>query len=268
MATEENAMDVPQSAPEEKVEETEPKKRGPEAQNAGEESAVTSDAPTKPTKQKSAIKLAAKRIVGEDVYEKGKAAAKAAQKTAAAVQEEASKLMNTALEKTNWITNTKRFKDVCDWVFDEVDLDKTGTVDAKELYAAVLLVYVYCGRVVPGGSYPPTPDDVTNLMEKVSPGQKCISKKQFVAVCKILLGNVIGRFLIQFLLALFLFPLVAQIIVTFYNCLYTPGLFSALCPDGLMSSILSTVLITAFMPKALNIIDIYFVGEKPKLKES
>ena len=42
----------------------------------------------------------------------------------------------------------RRFRRVCDEIFREVDADDSGTVDAGELYVAVLLVYLAVNRAV------------------------------------------------------------------------------------------------------------------------
>lgn len=82
----------------------------------------------------------------------------------------ASKKLNKAKELANkassWLTETDMFKKGCDDVFDMVDIDNSGTVDDKELYSAVLLVYLKLAKVVKGLT-PPTPKQVKELLDQV-----------------------------------------------------------------------------------------------------
>ena len=67
------------------------------------------------------------------------------------------------------------FKNTCHDVFESVDIDNTKLVDTKELYAAVLLVYVYISRLIPGIRLPSIREN------KIFPSQE--ARVEFVKLC-------------------------------------------------------------------------------------
>lgn len=159
-------------------------------------------------------------------------------------------------ERLNWFTQTEWFKSTCNDVFDSVDIDDTKTIDVKELYAAVLLVYVYISRLVPGGAYPPTAQDVTELMHAVCPGEIEVGHEQFQAICVVLMGNISQRLIFQVILAFLVCPFLGSLIVTIWCLFHTPsGILPALIPDGFMPSVFASLILMLILPKTLNYID-------------
>ena len=66
----------------------------------------------------------------------------------------------------NWVTNSDYFKSAVKQAFEAVDLDSTNSVDFKELYAAVLMLYLKVTKIVRGAT-PPTAQDIQKLMDEV-----------------------------------------------------------------------------------------------------
>jgi len=200
-------------------------------------------------KQRASTKTS--EVVGKAV----EATLDSAEKALKAVEKISGPLKGKMEERLNWFTQTDWFKNTCNDVFTSVDIDNTKLVDVKELYAAVLLVYVYISRLVPGGAYPPTAKDVTDLMHAVCPGKTDVGPEEFQNICVCLMHNISQRLIFQVILAFLVCPLVASLIVTIWCLIYRPGAFWVLLPDGFMPSVIASLLLMYILPKTLNYID-------------
>jgi len=171
-------------------------------------------------------------------------------------------------EQMNWLTKTEWFKNTCHDVFVSVDIDNTKLVDTKELYAAVLLVYVYISRLVPGGAYPPTAQDVTDLMHAVCPGKEEVGQDEFRSICICLLHNISQRLMFQVILAFLVCPMLGSLIVTVYCLIWTPSSFWTIIPDGFMPSVIASLLLMYVLPKTLEYIDKRTIRETEEKRKS
>jgi uncharacterized membrane protein len=137
-------------------------------------------------------------------------------------------------------------------------------VDGKELYAAVLLVYLQLAKVVRGLT-PPTHTELKALMRKVEmDGQEDLSLEEFTQLTSLLLGNLASRIVAQATLTLLVAPLVASVILSMLSMIHPPHrIWSYIVPAGLPTTILAAVLTMLVVPRVLDAIDRHFT--KPQI---
>ena len=160
----------------------------------------------------------------------------------------------------NWVTNSDYFKSAVKQAFEAVDLDHTNSVDFKELYAAVLMLYLKVTKIVRGAT-PPTAQDIQKLMDEVdTSGTGSLDLDGFTTVCFILFENIAGRVALQALFSFIIAPMLATLFIRLYCYVYPPHwMFGYIIPAGIPSTIITTVIITAVVPYALDLIDEYHV---------
>ena len=160
----------------------------------------------------------------------------------------------------NWVTNSDYFKSAVKQAFEAVDLDNTNSVDFKELYAAVLMLYLKVTKIVRGAT-PPTAQDIQKLMDEVdTSGTGSLDLDGFTTVCFILFENIAGRVALQALFSFIIAPMLATLFIRLYCYVYPPHwVFGYIIPAGIPSTILTTIIITAVVPYALDLIDEYHV---------
>lgn len=183
-----------------------------------------------------------------------------------------------------WARKSARqaFKKVCKGTFDEVDHDKSGLVDADELYAAVLLVYLQVNKAirVVGAVKPPSRASVDGVLEKYvkdeGKGANGLTDEQFEDVMLLLSRDAVGRVTITIGLTLGC-PMAAAIIIDYltrffrYNKAWERLGFGP-CGNMLypliepqLPTIVSLVLIFIALPLGLDAVDAYLEGRESKL---
>lgn len=198
-------------------------------------------------------KLLASSSMSQSQRESFEAKATEAQERAA----KAAKQMKAFADETsNWVTQSQYFKDACKSAFDAVDVDKSGSVDIKEMYSATLLIYLKMSSIARGLT-PPTFKDVRALMNKVdkdASGQ--LNVQEFEHVSTIMFKNVSGRVATQTVFAFFLVPVVASYIVKIWRFFFPPSpVMELLMPSNVAAGILSTVIVLAVLPSLLDQVD-------------
>ena len=126
----------------------------------------------------------------------------------------------------------------------------------KELYAAVLLLYLKVTKIVRGAT-PPTADDIQNLLDEVdTTGSGTLDLEGFTTVSLILFENIAGRVALQALFSFIVAPILATMFIRFYCFFYPPHwVFGYVIPAGIPTTIVTTVIITAVVPYLLDVID-------------
>lgn len=164
-----------------------------------------------------------------------------------------------AKEKIDLITSTKIFKDGVKEAFNMVDMDKSGTIDNKELYIAILLVYCKLASMVKG-LVPPKKKDISMIMKKYNiADDEGLDLEQFTAVMTVLLGNITSRVLLQLSIFFFLIPIFSTLFILLYKWLYNPSwVMNFLISSGLVTTMLSTLISTFLTPIILQFANQWF----------
>ena len=134
-----------------------------------------------------------------------------------------------------------------------MDLDNTSTVDATELYAAVLLLYVKLAAFV-RGLKPPSAAQVKHIMSECDTnGTGELDRDEFTALAMILLESLAGRVMLQAVFAFVLAPVAASLMLRWYCWLYPPHwVWSYIVPSGVGTTIITTILVSVVVPPLLD----------------
>jgi len=120
-----------------------------------------------------------------------------------------------AKKKLTEFTENPRFKAKCREIFDSVDVDKSGTVDVKEVYSMVLLIYLYVAQYTTINKRTiPTVAQVEELYKKVDVDNSgTLDYEEFEAMAILEVQAVSARISTQLVCQLALAPLVASGVV-------------------------------------------------------
>ncbi len=113
---------------------------------------------------------------------------------------------------TAWLRNSLYFRKICDGAFEGIDVDKSGSVDKKELYSGILLVHLNLGMYLgPAACKPLDRDKCNSIFEKMDVDRSgTLGKEEFRNVMIFLFGNVLLRVIVQWTATVTLVPIVAQ----------------------------------------------------------
>ncbi|GAX19285.1 hypothetical protein FisN_4Lh138 [Fistulifera solaris] len=113
---------------------------------------------------------------------------------------------------TAWLRNSVYFRKICDGAFEGIDVDKSGSVDKKELYSGILLVHLNLGMYLgPAACKPLDRDKCNSIFEKMDVDRSgTLGKEEFRNVMIFLFGNVLLRVIVQWTATVTLVPIVAQ----------------------------------------------------------
>jgi hypothetical protein len=113
---------------------------------------------------------------------------------------------------TAWLRNSVYFRKICDGAFEGIDVDKSGSVDKKELYSGILLVHLNLGMYLgPAACKPLDRDKCNSIFEKMDVDHSgTLGKEEFRNVMIFLFGNVLLRVIVQWTATVTLVPIVAQ----------------------------------------------------------
>lgn len=96
-----------------------------------------------------------------------------------------------------------------------IDADGSGSVDAKELYAGLLLIHLKLGTYAgPAACRPLSRERAETVFTKFDvDGSGTLDRNEFQSVMTVLFGNVFLRVLVQWTLTLMVVPSVAQALI-------------------------------------------------------
>lgn len=113
-----------------------------------------------------------------------------------------------ALEKATAFSKSDLFNNMVQKAFDEVDFDKSGTVDATEVYCMVLLLYMKIQSVAQ--VKPPKKEQVDKLVKHFDLDKnKTLDRNEFVALATILGENIAMRVAAENAIKLLMAPMIA-----------------------------------------------------------
>jgi len=159
------------------------------------------------------------------------------------------------------IFSSDYFKKTVKQAFEAVDLDLSDSIDEKELYVAILLLYLQLAKIV-RGLVPPSHADVCTILKAADKnGEGVLSLDEFTHVITILLKDIGGRVVIQLVLMFIVIPLLSYFILTVIGFVYKPHwLLVMLVPEAVPLLVLSTLLSILLLPQLLQRFDEYAVG--------
>ena len=151
---------------------------------------------------------------------------------------------------TAWLRNSVYFRKACDSAFDSIDVDKSGSVDKKELYSGILLVHLNLGMYLgPAACKPLDRDKCNSIFEKMDVDRSgTLGKEEFRNVMIFLFGNVLLRVIFQWTATVTLVPIVAQqtLNLLYYVCERAYGTISTLDDRFLLANWIEVALKATF----------------------
>lgn len=117
--------------------------------------------------------------------------------------------------ETSWLMRQRRFRRLCDAVFDAVDTDGSGSVDEKELYAGLLLIHLKFGAYAGPAACRPLDRQrcAAVFADMDADGSGELDREEFTRVIVYLFGNVLLRVAVQWSMTLLVVPLAARYIL-------------------------------------------------------
>lgn len=170
-----------------------------------------------------------------------------------ALKEHAKMIKKLADKHRNALTSTPMFKNAAKSVFDQVDIDKSGRVDEKELFVAVLLFYSKMSAFVKG-LLPPKFDDIRVLMKNVAskdhPDE--LDEVEFETLLMLMFEHMMGRVLVQCFMAFFVTPILASFCADLYYKFYVAGTaFSWLWSRAIAVNLFASAVVSLVIPRVL-----------------
>lgn len=162
----------------------------------------------------------------------------------------------------NRFTNSKRFKEMVLNSFNEVDIDKSNSLDANEVYIAVLLLYLKIAGVCKG-AVPPDRQDIVDLMAKFdspkTPG--ALDYDAFEQFCQFLCSQIAGRVGLQMFMQMALAPLLGLLVcMQWENFMlkFAPDLYktcTSYVPTDVVVTLFVGIGVSLFVPPLMNVVD-------------
>jgi hypothetical protein len=120
------------------------------------------------------------------------------------------------------LKKTPPFQRLCRSAFAIVDSDKSGQVDKQELYTGLLLVHLRLAAYVgPAACRPVTRDQADTLFDLMDVDHSgTISEQEFGEVMIVLCSSIVSRVVLLFTMTIFLIPILARNILSFFLQLY------------------------------------------------
>jgi hypothetical protein len=105
---------------------------------------------------------------------------------------------------TSWLCRTKRFRKMCEVAFEDIDTDKSNSVDEKELYSGLLLIHLKLGSYAgPAACRPLGRERCHAVFQKMDlDGSGHLDFDEFQQVMSVLFGNILLRVLAQWSLTI------------------------------------------------------------------
>eukprot|EP01065_Artemidia_motanka_P015003 TRINITY_DN18864_c0_g1_i1.p1 TRINITY_DN18864_c0_g1~~TRINITY_DN18864_c0_g1_i1.p1 ORF type:complete len:190 (+),score=41.26 TRINITY_DN18864_c0_g1_i1:81-650(+) len=155
------------------------------------------------------------------------------------MEKRAQALLRRAEKVANSFTSTVYFQQMCDRAFDECDLDGSGQIDVKEVYCAVLTLYLNITKVVSAASPPPRQRVETLFTELDADCSSALSREEFKSLAVILCQEIAGRLAVESAFTFGVGPLLA------FCAVYVLGLLLDVSQFGdKVSSVVVTLLET------------------------
>ena len=122
------------------------------------------------------------------------------------------KMKLSSVLSSNLITRSKYFRSVAKRVFCDLDVDGSGTLDVDELYSGVLLVHLQLAKFAGSAACkPPSRARVQELFfdfdEDLS---ESLDVEEFISMCTLLMGQVLGRVIFQWVFTLLISPILGE----------------------------------------------------------
>ena len=174
------------------------------------------------------------------------------------LKQESHRLLHDQVMRTrNIFTNSTYFKNLCSQVFVMVDSDKSNSVDVKELYIAILLLYLKLALVVAGLS-PPTEAHIMDMLVQYGYSKTSqLDLNDFTNFASILLQNIVTRVVLQAIFVLVVVPMAAAKLMSIF-C----GNFTHICskiPSPLLLTLFSSTIVIILTPYLISTIQWLFL---------
>lgn len=176
--------------------------------------------------------------------------------------EKKSEIARTVKSVGNRFTNSKKFKDYVKKSFKEVDIDESNSLDANEVYIAVLLLYLKIAGTCKG-AIPPDREDIVALMAKFD-SPKCpgsLDYEHFEQFCQFLCSQIAGRVALQMFMQMALAPMLGLLAASQWEKLmlaYYPDVYKicvSYVPTDVVVTLCVGVGVSLFVPPLMNLVD-------------
>lgn len=212
-------------------------------------------------------------------------------------REEKMRTLSASVDKaTNILTRSKHFRKMATKIFNDLDIDRSNTLDNEELYAGVILVHLQLAKYTGAAACnPPSRLVVKTIFNEFdSDDSNSLDVEEFINVCILLSGQVLGRVGFQWIFTLVISPFLGQYLLNLVifilaksKCGFTSKILAfpfaqtvwSRIPSTIPVTVMSCVVACLLVPLILDCIDTKFrsfahdrhnassfLNDKPKTK--
>eukprot|EP00930_Biecheleria_cincta_P042676 TRINITY_DN29365_c0_g1_i1.p1 TRINITY_DN29365_c0_g1~~TRINITY_DN29365_c0_g1_i1.p1 ORF type:complete len:200 (-),score=42.46 TRINITY_DN29365_c0_g1_i1:170-769(-) len=175
----------------------------------------------------------------------------------------------------NFFTRSKRFAKWVRAAFDEVDEDKSGSLDMNEVYTAILFLYVQIASSCPG-ALPPPKEDMKTLFNRFDDDKSGdLNFDEFENFCAIVAAEISGRLIVQAVLTKVVAPWLGVAAFQWWASemkRFLPeqyGYWSQRLPSGLSVTVLVSLAVSSlFAAPLMRLVDWAFAKETARFKKA
>lgn len=119
----------------------------------------------------------------------------------------------------NFMVRSARFERLVQYVFDIVDVDKSGKICKKELYAGLILVHLKLAAYVgPAACRPASREYVEEIFDILDVDKSgFLSRKEFRVAMMIFCSQIVSRVMVQICMTLMIVPFLAKYMLEIWN---------------------------------------------------
>ncbi len=125
-------------------------------------------------------------------------------------------------QKPSFLFRSKIFENIVNYTFDSIDIDKSGTIDRKEIYTGLLLVHLKLAAYVgPAACRPVSKDYLFTMFDLLDTDDSgTLNKEEFTELMTILCSQITTRVFTQLSMTLMIVPFISQYLVEFIKDVY------------------------------------------------
>jgi Ca2+-binding protein (EF-Hand superfamily) len=131
--------------------------------------------------------------------------------------------VETMQQGSNLMVRSARFERLVQYVFDVVDVDKSGKICKKELYAGLILVHLKLAAYIGSAACRPASREyVEEIFDKLDVDKNgFLSRKEFRVAMMMFCSQVVSRVILQICMTLVIVPFLAKYVLDIWNDVMT-----------------------------------------------
>lgn len=176
-------------------------------------------------------------------------------------EEVVNEIKESVLKARDRFVSSERFQKWVRGVFEQVDTDKSGSLDVNEVYIAILLLYLQINGVCKGAR-PPTRERVEELFKDCVPANQAVMRfDQFQTFCEFLCSQIASRVFVQMVLQYAVAPalgLLAMEVSKLIMGRVAPGMkewLGVIVPEVVSITLVVSMAVSLLVPTLMDLVD-------------